>query len=39
MSKNKKKNKKEIGKKIIAWTFLIAMIASLFTTAIVVLAS
>lgn len=39
MAKNKKKNKKEIGKKIITWAFLIAMIASLFTTAIVVLAS
>ena len=39
MAKNKNKNKKEIGKKIIAWTFLIARIARLFTTTIVVLAS
>ena len=37
--KSKKKNKKEIEKKIVAWLLLIAMILSLFTMAIAVLAS
>ena len=37
--KSKKKNKKVIGKKIVAWLLLIAMILSLFTMAIAVLAS
>ncbi len=36
---NKKKTKKITGKKIIAWLLLIAMILSLFTMAIAVLAS
>lgn len=36
---NKKKNKKETGKKVIAWLLLIAMILSLFTVAIAVLAA
>ena len=39
MAKKSKKKNKEIGKKIIAWLLLIAMILSLFTMAIAVLAS
>lgn len=39
MAKSKKKNKKETGKKLVAWFLLLAMILSLFTMAIAVLAS
>lgn len=35
----KKKNKSEIGKKIVAWIMLILMVGSLFTVAITALAS
>lgn len=36
---NKKNNKKETGKKVVAWLLLIAMVLSLFTMAIAALAS
>ncbi len=35
----KKKNKSEVGKKIVAWIMLIAMVGSLFTIVITALAS
>lgn len=35
----KKKNKSEIGKKIVAWIMLLAMVGSLFTIVITALAS